>query len=77
METGFSKVLYIVALSLLSKGTRALSFEIFFVVQEEQTLTSTARTARSSSKALKSRDLRIDVLEQDMNQLELEVVEAR
>ena len=44
---------------------------------EQNTLVNTQRTAFISSKAMKSRDLRIDVLEEDLNQLELDVVEAR
>jgi hypothetical protein len=44
---------------------------------EEEALLGSMRTARTTSKAMRSRDLRVNILEEELNLVEYEVLQAR
>ena len=44
---------------------------------EDEALLGSMRTARTTSKALRSRDLRVNILEEELNLVEYEVLQAR
>ena len=44
---------------------------------EDEALLGSMRTARTTSKAMRSRDLRVNILEEELNLVEYEVLQAR
>ncbi len=44
---------------------------------EDEALLGSMRTARTTSKAMRSRDLRVNILEEELNIVEYEVLQAR